>query len=330
MGRDLPPDPARSAVPPLRGPGGEPRRAPAPGGQGRPQRRDDGQLPDDPREHPRERPRDVHRPRPERRPPARQRRQPPSRQPHRLDVRGDPRRRRGAARGPGRWTPASASLPPRAGTGRCRCASGTRPPNCASGPSAGRSLRDPTGRRIARPWHPRELLERRPAAPGRARAPRARAATAADQRTPGTDRAARRQAGVAAVLEQLPRAGRQPGGPPRGRRRRHALGGRRRGLTAGVGDDDDPRPPRGAAGRIPLRRLVCPVRVGLPRQHRRRRSTRRPRREDLLRRAQPRLDHRRLPAGPRRGPRLPPPRPRPPRALPPTPSGPPRPRTPVI
>ena len=52
VGGDLPPDPSRSAVPPLRGPGGEPRRAPAPGGQGGPQRRDDGQLPDDARQHP--------------------------------------------------------------------------------------------------------------------------------------------------------------------------------------------------------------------------------------------------------------------------------------
>ena len=43
--RDLPPDPPRRAVPPLRRPRREPRRAAAPRRQGRAQRRDDGQLP---------------------------------------------------------------------------------------------------------------------------------------------------------------------------------------------------------------------------------------------------------------------------------------------
>ena len=48
--RDLPPDPARGAVPPLRRARREPRRAAADGRQGRAQRRDDGQLPDDARQ----------------------------------------------------------------------------------------------------------------------------------------------------------------------------------------------------------------------------------------------------------------------------------------
>ena len=107
--RDLPPDPARSAVPAVRRARGEPRRAAGAGRQGRPQRRDDGQLPDDARQHPGERPRDVHRARPERRPPARQRRQPPPRQPQRVAVRRDPRRGRGAARR-GRTEPQPAAL----------------------------------------------------------------------------------------------------------------------------------------------------------------------------------------------------------------------------
>ena len=58
------------------------------------------------------------------------------------------------------------------------------------------------------------------------------------------------------------------------------------------------------------------VRLGLPGQHRRRHRAGRPRRGRLLRRAQPRLDHRRLPAGARRDVRLPPRRRRAPRVGP--------------
>ena len=47
--RDLPPDPAGGAVPPLRRAGREPRRAAAARGQGGAERRDDGQLPHDAR-----------------------------------------------------------------------------------------------------------------------------------------------------------------------------------------------------------------------------------------------------------------------------------------
>ena len=59
--RDLPPHPARRAVPPLRRARREPRRAAAAGRQGRAQRRDDGQLPHDARQHARGGPRDVRR-----------------------------------------------------------------------------------------------------------------------------------------------------------------------------------------------------------------------------------------------------------------------------
>ena len=65
--RDLPADPARGAVPALRRPRREPRRAAAAGRQGRAQRRDDGQLPDHARLRARGRPRDVRGARPERR-----------------------------------------------------------------------------------------------------------------------------------------------------------------------------------------------------------------------------------------------------------------------
>ena len=81
VGRDLPPDPSRRPLPPLRRPGREPRRPAAAGGQGRPERRDDGQLPDDARRRARRGPRDVRGAGPERRPPARQRREPAARQP---------------------------------------------------------------------------------------------------------------------------------------------------------------------------------------------------------------------------------------------------------
>ena len=65
------------------------------------------------------------------------------------------------------------------------------------------------------------------------------------------------------------------------------------------------------------RRGRAAVRLGLPRQHRRRsRALARPRRGRLLRRAQPRLDRRRLPAGARRDVRLPPRRRRAPRVGP--------------
>ena len=57
--RDLPADPPRRALPALRRPGREPRRAAAARGQGRAERGDDGQLPHDPRRRARRRPGDV-------------------------------------------------------------------------------------------------------------------------------------------------------------------------------------------------------------------------------------------------------------------------------
>ena len=92
--RDLPPDPPRGAVPPLRRARREPRRAPGHRGQGGAQRRDDGQLPHHARQHARGGPGDVRGARPQRRPPRRQRRQPAARQPLRLAGGRDARRRR--------------------------------------------------------------------------------------------------------------------------------------------------------------------------------------------------------------------------------------------
>ena len=96
VGRDLPADHPGGAVPPLRRPQREPRRrrAPAARGQGRPERRDDGQLPHDARVGAGGRPRDVRGARPERRPPGGQRREPAARQPLRLARRRDARARR--------------------------------------------------------------------------------------------------------------------------------------------------------------------------------------------------------------------------------------------
>ena len=81
-------------LPPLRRAGREPRRAPAAGRQGGPQRRDDGELPDHAGRRARRRPRDVRGPGAERGPPGRQRRQPAARQPLRLARRRDAAERR--------------------------------------------------------------------------------------------------------------------------------------------------------------------------------------------------------------------------------------------
>ena len=125
---------------------------------------------------PRERPRDVRGARPERRAPARQRRQPASRTTARV---GSPARHptsSGSCSRARTWTPASTSLPLRSGSRRCRSACGTRPPNCASGPSADGPA---APRRRAEPRRPSAypgscLMSEIEAAPGRAGAPRAR------------------------------------------------------------------------------------------------------------------------------------------------------------
>ena len=96
--RDLPADPPRGAVPPLRRPHGEPRRPPAAGRAGGDQRRHARQLPDDAGQPPRGGPRDVRGARAQRRAAARQRRQPAPRQPLGLARGRDARRGRRARR----------------------------------------------------------------------------------------------------------------------------------------------------------------------------------------------------------------------------------------
>ena len=140
----------------------------------------------------------------------------------------------------------------------------------------------------------------------RAQGARALSPHAHDQRPPGAARRARRQARAAAVLEQLPGA---RGSSPRARgggRRRDALGRRRRRVAPGVGHDDRAPAVGGAPGRVQAHARRAAVRLGLPGQHRRDHDAGGQRRGRLLRRAQPRLDHRRLPAGARGDLRLPP------------------------
>ena len=164
MDRDLPPDPPRRALPPLRRARGEPRRAPAAGGQGRAQRRDDGQLPHDAGLDARGGPRDVHRARAQHRPPARQRRQPAARQPLGLAGGRDARRRRADLDAASRRRRSS------------RSASGIPRPSCASsarrdGPAAPRRRRTrpkrPAPAHAASRSEPRRDRHRR--APRRAR-----------------------------------------------------------------------------------------------------------------------------------------------------------------
>ena len=89
------------------------------------------------------------------------------------------------------------------------------------------------------------------------------------QRAAGLAGGARRPAGPAVVLQQLPRPRRPPAGA-RGRGRRgDALGRRRRRVAAGLGDDDRPPPARGGAGRVQGHRVGGALRLGLPGQPRR-------------------------------------------------------------
>ena len=183
--------------------------------------------------------------------PARQRRQPAARQPLRL-ARGRDARRLSTALAASRarpqldvrlWDPSSAA---------------------AVRAQADTSRRDLTAPRTAR--RERRPHDRDRGAAGRAAGPRAAPPHAPRQRPPGTARAARRQAGAAAVLEQLPRA-RRSSARARGRRRGgDALGRRRRRLAAGVGHDDDPPPARGAAGRVqgPRDARCCSARATSP------------------------------------------------------------------
>ena len=224
--RDLPPDPPRRAVPPLRRPRREPRRAAAAGRQGRPQRRDDGQLPDDARHHARGGPRDVRGARPQRR----------AASPTTAPTRGPTTARAGwTARRPTSstslldaerrrtldirlWDPSTqlrfakkATVPPRPDGAPNRC------PGSAQRSEA-------------------RQHDRHRGAP--ATSSRSSASTAGmrhDQRAAGPARRARRQAGAAAVLEQLPRARRPPARARGGGRRGDALGRRRGRVAAGLG-----------------------------------------------------------------------------------------------
>ena len=308
--RDLPPDPPRRAVPALRRPRREHRRAAAAGRQGRAQRRDDGQLPHHAGLDARGGPRDVRGARAQRRAPARQRRQPAARQPLGLARR---------ARRPDVVEDTSTTATP---PGDRRSGSGTRRRSCASRASDVRARRGPTARptgsRVAGARRRGGSDDRHRGAAGRARSELGLYRRHADgQRAAGPARGARRQARAAAVLEQLPRA-RRPPARARGRGRRgDALGRRRRRLAAGVGHDDHPPPARGArwpSSRAPRPRC-CSARatwrtsasIGALAGAGERR---------LLRRAQPRLDRRRLPARARRDVRLRPLRPRAPRVGP--------------
>ena len=165
----------------------------------------------------------------------------------------------------------------------------------------------------ARPWR---RHERDRGAARRDPRPRPLPAHALRLRPAGAARAARRQAGAAAVLEQLPRPGRPPARARGGRRGGDALRRRLRRLASGLGQHDDPPPARGAAGGLRARRGLPAVRLGLPRQRRRRLGARARGRRGLLRLAQPREHRRRLPPVAGGDVRLRPPRHGPPRVGP--------------
>ena len=168
------------------------------------------------------------------------------------------------------------------GHARRRPTSGTRPPSCGTAQALGAA----TARRRAQPRprsptsspprscprscmvDPRAARDRRRGAARRASRARALPAHAGGVGAAGPARAARRPAGAAALLEQLPRAGRPPARARGGRRGGHALRRRRRGLAPRVGQHDDPPPPGGAAGRLQGRRRLPALRLGLPRERR--------------------------------------------------------------
>ncbi len=197
VGGDLPADPPGRPLPPLRWAGREPRRAAAPGGQGGPQRGDDGELPDHPGGRAGRRPRDVRGAGTERGATARQRRQPPARQPFRL-ARG-----RGAADPDGRA---------RRQPGRGRLLGSIDP---APG---GQEEEQAAARTRSRPGGATEFRERRRRAAGGASAGGAVSPHEADREPAGAAGNARRRRGPAALLQQLPRPRRSPTRPPARRR----------------------------------------------------------------------------------------------------------------
>ncbi len=196
MDRDLPADPPRGPVPSVRRPGREPRRAPGDGGQGRPERRDDGQLPHHPRQHARAGPLDVRGSRPERRPLS----------PTTARSRGRTTAPAGSrARPPTSSAPRWATPSPRLRSSPSGC--GIPPRSCASTARAA-SRRAPTAPRTRDAQRP---YDRPRGASGGAARGGAVAAPPGDRRRAGPTRHARRAARAAAVLEQLPRARRAPG-----------------------------------------------------------------------------------------------------------------------
>ena len=89
------------------------------------------------------------------------------------------------------------------------------------------------------------------------------------ERPAGPAGAARRPAGAAALLEQLPRPRRPPAGARRGGRGGDALGRRAPGASRLISGNMEPhRAARGAAGRVQGLRGGAAVRLRLPRQHR--------------------------------------------------------------
>ena len=151
-------------------------------------------------------------------------------------------------------TPGRRRALPRRAPARWRSACGIPRRSCATRPS-GRCRRARTAPATADATA--SPGDRAPAAAGRAQGAGLHRRTRLVSGPQGPHVLRRRQAGAAAVLEQLPRA-RRPSARARGRGRRgDALGRRRRRLAAGVGDDDDPPPARGAPGassRAPRRR----------------------------------------------------------------------------
>ena len=265
------------AVPPLRRARREPRRAPAAGRQGRAQRRDDGQLPDDARLRARGRPRDVRGARPEHR--AARTTTARTRGPTTAPAGSTARRRRRRSTGS-------------SNTRRTRLRSGTPPRSCATR----RRRRCRRGRTERRTRSRRSCRSRRATSRGGGMTDiEDRLEELSETGLYRKLRVISGPQGPRVLLDGQPvlllcsNNYLGPGRPParaRGRGRgRDALGRRRRRVAARVGRHDDPPPARGAAGRVQGHRRVPAVRLGLPRQHRHRVGARARGRGRLLRRS---------------------------------------------
>ena len=241
VGRDLPADHPRRALPPLRRPQREPRRrrAPAARGEGRAQRGDDGQLPHHARLRAGGGPRDVRGARPERGAPGRQRRQPAARQPLGLARRRDaPHARRRADRlagGGELLEPSHAAPAPEEDLGAA--AAGRRAERVPRG--------GPRGARTGGAPHEHDIEERLDEIRDRGLYRRMRCVSGPQGPRVLLDG----KPGAAALLEQLPRPGRPPARARGGRRGGDALRRGLRRVAPGLGQHDDPPPARGAARR---------------------------------------------------------------------------------